>query len=147
MVTTGFNASYDAVLTGGSIVFSNNLSFLTPETLCQVNTPLEHVTGTRSITGNFTAYLDTTAGRTAELFNDMQTYNTEIITDFDVSFIIGGTGNDPRVTVNLAQCHFEIPQHSIEDVISFDVNFHGLPSDLDSTDEATVTYYTQNAPV
>ena len=40
---------YTLTLTGGSITFENNITFLTPEELCRVNTPIGHVTGTRSV--------------------------------------------------------------------------------------------------
>ena len=50
-----FLASYNLILTGGSINLENNITFLTPEELCRVNTPIGHVTGTRNITGSFTA--------------------------------------------------------------------------------------------
>ena len=49
---------YNIVLTGGSINFENNISYLTPEELGQVNKPLGNITGTRSISGNLTCYLD-----------------------------------------------------------------------------------------
>ena len=55
------------------------------------------------------------------------------------------TASSPRVEVNVPRAHLEMPTHSIDDVISIDVNFHGLPSDIaasDSTgaDEVSVTY-------
>ena len=52
-------SSYSLTLTGGNVTISNNMTFLTPETLGVVNQPLGHVTGTRSVSGNFTCYLNT----------------------------------------------------------------------------------------
>ena len=49
----GSGITHDITLTGGSITISNNITYLTPETLGQVNTPLGHVTGTRTVSGNF----------------------------------------------------------------------------------------------
>ena len=46
----------------------------------------------------------------------------------------------------MPKCHLELPAHSIEDVISVDVAFHALSSDLSSdtaanaTNEMSVTY-------
>jgi hypothetical protein len=34
----------------------------------------------------------------------------------------------------------EVPSHSIDDVISLEVNFHALGTDIESTDELTVKY-------
>ena len=64
-------ASYSLVLTGGNITIENNLTYLTPETLGEVNQPLGHVMGTRSISGNFTCYLNTVNDGSAELFDNM----------------------------------------------------------------------------
>ena len=58
-------------LTGGSITISNNITYLTPETLGQVNTPLGHVTGTRTVSGNLTCYLNTDSNGSASLFEDL----------------------------------------------------------------------------
>jgi hypothetical protein len=147
--TTGgsgiFNTSYDLVLTGGNITMENNITFLTPETLGVVNQPLGNVTGTRSISGNFTCYLNNDTDKSAELFEDIIESTTTITNDFDLTFNIGGA-NSPKVVVNMPNCHLEVPTHSIDDVISLDVNFHALPGSIDPGDdtagnyEAKVTY-------
>jgi len=36
--------------------------------------------------------------------------------------------------------HIDIPTHQIEDVISLETNFHGLPSGISEADEVTITY-------
>ena len=47
---------------------------------------------------------------------------------------------------SLPKAHLELPSHSIEDVVSVDVAFHGLASDMSSataanaTNEVSVTY-------
>ena len=66
------------------------MSYLTPETLGSINQPLGHVTGTRSVSGNFTCYLNTPASgaSSADLFEDI-IESTEVITnDFDLTFVI-----------------------------------------------------------
>jgi hypothetical protein len=46
----------------------------------------------------------------------------------------------------MPNCHLEVPTHSIDDIISLDVNFHALPASIDPGDdtagnyEAKVTY-------
>ena len=140
-----FNSSYDLVLTGGNITMENNISFLTPETLGVVNQPLGNVTGTRSISGNFTCYLNNDTDKSAELFEDIIESTSVITNDFDLTFNIGGA-NSPKVAVNMPNCHLEVPTHSIDDIISLDVNFHALPASIDPGDdtagnyEAKVTY-------
>lgn len=139
-----FNASYDLVLTGGNITMENNITFLTPETLGVVNQPLGNVTGTRSISGNFTCYLNNDAGKSAELFEDIIESTSVITNDFDLTFNIGG-GSSPKVAVNMPNCHLEVPTHSMDDIISLDVNFHALPASIDpgstaANYEVKVTY-------
>jgi hypothetical protein len=40
----------------------------------------------------------------------------------------------------MAACHLEVPTHSIDDVISLEVNFHALGTDISSTDEIAIKY-------
>lgn len=66
------DTTYGVTLTGGNITIENNLSYLTPETLGTVNLPLGHVMGTRSVSGNFTCYLNDTANGSLDLFERLQ---------------------------------------------------------------------------
>jgi hypothetical protein len=65
---------------------------------------------------------------------------------FNLTFSIGGSGNTPRCNVQVAKAHLELPSHSFEDVVSVDVAFHGLSTDLSSgtaanaTNEVAITY-------
>lgn len=126
-------------LTGGSITISNNMTYLTPETLGVVNTPLGHVTGTRSISGNFTCYLSNTQNSSMDLFEAIVEDKTTITHDYDLTFNIGGAAA-PNLQFAMPSCHLEIPTHSIEDVISVEVNFHALGTDIASKDELSVKY-------
>lgn len=130
---------YNLTLTGGNITFSNNITFLTPETLGVINQPIGHVTGTRSISGSFTCYLGNHSAGSADLFEDLIESTTTITNDFNLVFAIGGSST-PNVTITLPTCHLEIPSHSIEDVISLETNFHALPSTIDGADEASIVY-------
>ena len=127
------NGVYNVVLTGGSITFTNNITFLTPETLGKVDKPLGHVTGARNVSGNFTCYLDSTSdGDSDDLFTALVAADTLVTNDFTLNFSVGGSST-PSLGINLPQCHLEIPTHSIEDVISLEVNFHGLSTSIDPT--------------
>lgn len=142
--TTNFQSSYDLTLTGGSLSFSNNVTYITPEELGVVNTPFAHVTGTRTIGGSFTCYLtlnSTTlnSNKSRDLFDDLRNASTVVTNSFNLTFKIGGTSGN-RLEVNLPTCHIEIPTHSIEDVISMETNFMALPSTVSETDEMTLTY-------
>ena len=142
----GSDSTYVLTLTGGNITIENNLTYLTPETLGVVNQPLGHVMGTRSISGNFTCYLNTVDQGSAELFEDLLEGTNTITNAFDLDFAIGGAGQTPRIDVSIPKAHLELPTHSIEDVISLDMNFHGLPKDMSDSaiasgeSEIVVTY-------
>ena len=135
-------SEYGLVLTGGNITITNNITFLTPETLGQVNQPIGHVTGSRSVSGSFTCYLNNETDSSAELFEDLVGDTTTVTNNHRLVFAIGGTTpNLPRVEMTMLDCHLELPSHSIDDVISLETAFHALPSAIDKTDEVTVKYF------
>jgi len=138
----GMTDTYTLTLTGGNVTISNNMTFLTPETLGLVNQPLGHVTGTRSVSGNFTCYLNTPATGTSssDLFEDIIESTSVVTNSFDLTFTVGGTGNTPRMVMNLDNCHLEVPTHSIEDIVSLDTSFHALPTSVDATDEIDLIF-------
>ena len=135
---------YDITLTGGNITMSNNVTFITPEEIGLVNTPIGHVTGTRSISGSMNCYLskDTTAtDNSADLWEDLKSITSVVTNSFGLVFKIGGaTASTARLEVNMPTCHLEIPTHSIEDVISVETSFNALPSTIDGTNEVTLKY-------
>lgn len=143
---SGSSVTYDIVLTGGSITLNNNVTFLTPETLGIVNVPLEHVTGNRSVTGNFTCYLDEKTNGSIDLYEDLLGATTVVTNAFALDFYIGGkdTGDNPvapGVQFKMGQCHLEIPSISNDDVIGLEVNFTALPANISGTDEITRIRY------
>ena len=148
------NGKYSLTLTGGSFTVGNNITYLVPEELGAINKPLEHVTGTRTATGNATCYItlndsDTTSGSSRQFFNDLVSTNAmaKVVNKFKVTMHIGGsaaTGNttDPALKIIFPTAHIEVPTHSVEDVISLETNFTALPTDFGSADEITeIRYY------
>ena len=132
--------TYDLTLTGGNITISNNMTYLTPETLGVVNTPLGHVTGTRSVTGSFNCYLNRATDSSAELFEQLITNTGTVTNDFGLTFNVGGATGTPRIEFAMDSCHLELPTHSIEDVVSLEATFHALPDSVDDTDELSIRY-------
>lgn len=132
---------YGVTLTGGSITINNNINFLTPEVLGVVNVPLGHVTGTRSVSGSFTCYLDEATNGSIDLYQDLLNATTTVTNRFQLQFFVGGKGStagypgSPGVMLDMGQCHLEIPTINIDDVIGFEVNFTALPSNISGTDE------------
>lgn len=145
--TTPTSTTYDITLTGGQITINNNISYLTPEVLGVVNVPLTHVTGTRTVSGNFTAYLDEVSNGTTDLFQNLAEVGYATVTNtFALDFYVGGyTSNDlptaPGIQFTFDNAHVEVPAINMDDVISVEANFHGLPTTVGGTDEITAVRY------
>ena len=137
---SGSSITYALTLTGGSITISNNMTFLTPETLGVINQPLDHVTGTRSVSGSFTCYLSNASNGSMDLWEDLIGATGIVTNSADLTFKIGGAGNTPRVEFDMPACHLEVPTHSIDDIISVEMNFHALGTDIESADELAIKY-------
>ena len=138
-----YETSYQVALTGGNVTISNNISYLTPEEIGKVNQPIEHVTGTRTVSGSLTCYLgssDVATNKVADLFKDLIADVNTVINKFAITLQVGGTGTGPKVEISLPTAHLEIPSHSIEDVISLETNFHGLGTGVGEGDEVKITY-------
>jgi hypothetical protein len=147
------NGKYSLTLTGGNFNLGNNITYLVPEELGAINKPLEHVTGTRTATGNATCYLtledsDSTNGTSRQFFNDLVGTGamSKVVNKFKVTMDIGGTAAaadavNPALSIVFPTAHIEVPSHSIEDVISLETNFTALPTDFGAADEITsITY-------
>jgi len=132
-------ASYTIVLTGGNITITNNVEHATPASLGIVNVPFGHTMGTRSVSGNFTCYLDNAGTASADLWQDLQASTSVTRNSFGLTFGVGGSAA-PRMEVACAKAMLEVPVHSVADVISMEVAFHGLGSDIGDTDELTIKY-------
>ena len=141
---TAYQTSYSVAITGGNVTISNNINYLTPEELGKVNQPIEHVTGTRTVTGSATCYLassDAATNRSRDLFADLVSDINTVINKFAVTLKVGGTDTTkPRFEINIPTAHLEIPSHSVEDVISLETNFHGLGTGMSEGDEVTLKY-------
>jgi len=138
-----YETSYQVALTGGNVTISNNISYLTPEEIGKVNQPIEHVTGTRTVTGSLTCYLgssDVATNKVSDLFKDLVADVNTVINKFAITLQVGGTATGPKVEISLPTAHLEIPSHSIEDVISVETNFHGLGTSVGEGDELKITY-------
>ena len=137
--------TYDVVLTGGSFSVENNITYLTPEELGNVNTPLANITGARTITGTLNCYFDNDQAnsKSGELFSDLVSDTTTIRNNFDMSINVGGeTASTPRLAIDVPTAHLEIPVINVEDLLTLEVTYHGQVADgnVDSTNEATIIY-------
>lgn len=150
---SGAGTTYNIALTGGSISIANNISYVVPNNLGVVNQPIGYFTGTRSITGNVTAYLRTGTNNSAQIISDILTANAAE-TKFKVQIEIGGATNGVHVDMEMNGCVLQVPTVETGDVMSTTVNFSAQgyePAyaasagsniyDIEQTNDLAVYYY------
>lgn len=143
--------TYSIALTGGNITYANNLTYVTPAILGIVNAPVQYFTGTRSITGNVTAYLKAGTGITgsAQLLSDILTANAAE-TKFALQIEVGGAANATRVEFDMNGCLLQVPSIATGDPMTTTINFtaQGYDSiisnniyDLGQTNDIAIRYF------
>jgi len=119
----GANQLYNFPVTSMTFGYNNNISFLTPEELGKLNTPIGNFTGARDISGTLTAYLKVGSGRSAQLLRDiLGDRRTSHSTSANANLQVGGT-TAPYMAFYMPAVQFDLPVHQIEDVISLQMNF------------------------
>lgn len=128
---------YNLPITGGSITFSNNNTYLIPEILGVVNYPIGYYTGTRSITGSITAYLRTgSVNESGQLLATLLTAPVENKYSLDV--FVGGETNLRKLVIEMPGVTLQIPSVEIADVVSTTINFTAQPFDSGGTNSYNV---------
>lgn len=149
---TGGGTTYKVPLTGGSLTFNNNITFLTPSNLGIVNTPITYFTGVRSITGTINAYLKTGASDdTGSLLANMLSDTGNTSPKFNLEINIGGeSATSPRVRLSMPTTVLTLPSVDVQQVVSTAINFTAQSSsdgtasgtyDITKSNELTVTYF------
>lgn len=130
----GTGQAYSVPITGGTFTFSNNIEYVTPETLGAVNSAIGYFTGTRAISGNLTAYLKTGAFESAALLKQMLVdAATTTETKFLLEIAVGGKSNTTRVELLMPGTSLQIPSIDVQDVVSTTINFNAQGYYLDAT--------------
>lgn len=117
-------AAYSIVLTGGSITLTNNVTYITPDTLHGIDVPFTHQLGVLGITGNITCYLESGTDKSQELLSNLSARSVQA-EDTAVNITVGASGG-PRIQFLLDHCHLEVPTTNFEDVVSIDLPFTAL---------------------
>lgn len=130
---------YSVPITGGSVTISNNVTFLTPNTLSCLDVPIGSFTGTFSVEGEMSAYLDDKVGGTAELMDDIVGARA-VTNDFEISVVMGGeyAAGAPACVIHLSNAQVRIPEINTDDVLGVSVSFKGIPTDFDTGDEVLI---------
>lgn len=119
----GTDVKYVFPVTALTFDYNNNMTYLTPEELSSLNTPIGQFTGTRAVTGSATMYLRAGDNESSQFLrniaNDARTSSAQTS---NANLIIGGS-TAPYVAFQLDAVQFEFPQLAVEDIISMSVNF------------------------
>ena len=131
--------AYDISIIGGSITVANNITYLTPETLGIVDQPIGSFTGTRQVSGTLNCYLDTKSNGSNELLKNLSAATNLVTNAFDMSlFMGGGSSATPVIEFDIPKAHIQIPVIEVADVISTNIEFMALGSNLSTGDEMVV---------
>jgi hypothetical protein len=143
--------SYCIPITGGTLTVENNMSYLTPAELAIVNQPLAGFTGSRLVSGSFTAYLNTGAMGSGGLLDDLLAKITEVTNNYKIIFHMGGASGStgPRVDFTIDHAQVSVPTTDVQDIISTTVNFvgkcwSGTAQSFEGANEMTIGYVTGN---
>ena len=132
-------------VTALSFDYNNNISYLTPEELSALNSPIGQFTGTRAVSGSATMYLrvgDTeSAGFLRNVSQDARTSSAQTS---NANLIIGGT-TAPYVAFQMDAVQFDFPALATEDVISMSVNFVAQETTANRGDGGEVTIFAAKA--
>lgn len=128
-------------VTALSFDYNNNITYLTPEELSSLNSPIGQFTGTRAVSGSATMYLRTgdleSAGFLRNISQDTRTSSAQTS---NANLIIGGT-TAPYVAFQMDAVQFDFPALATEDVISMSVNFVAQETTANRGDGGEVTIF------
>jgi hypothetical protein len=142
--------AYTLALTGGSLTISNNVTYLTPANIAEVNKPVTYFTSTRAISGTLNCYLRTGTGNSADLMSQMlATSSSDVNPAFFIKIAVGGSANVTHVDFTMPAVVLSIPAVNAEQVVSTTINFTaqgstGSAFDIGQSNELTVEYITAN---
>ena len=149
----GSQAFYNIALTGGTITIANNISYVTPSTLAEVDTPVGSFTGSFSVSGNMDSYLrggigladgsDIDNAYGSEDLLRLMSENREVINASNIIFEMGGRTNASKVLVTLPNAQIGVPAMSVDSIVSQSLEFKGIPSssDMNDGDEVNLEFF------
>lgn len=129
-------------VTAMSLNYTNNITYLTPEEMAALNTPIGQFTGSKTITGSISAYLR--AGSTTDKNNSarflsglIKDTRTSVASVSSANLIIGGN-TAPYVNFGMPAVQFNFPTDTIEDVIGVTAEFLAQEKTKGTGDELSI---------
>ena len=121
--TGAAGVTYTFPVTALTFEYNNNLTYLTPEELSALNSPIGNFVGTRGVTGSATMYLRAGDNQSTQFMrNIIQDSRTSSAQTSNANLIVGGA-TAPYVAFSMPAVQFEFPQVAVEDVLAVSVNF------------------------
>jgi hypothetical protein len=115
--------TYTFPVTALTWTWNNNITYLTPEELASLNTPIGNFAGARQINGSVTAYLRHGSTNSATFRkNIVEDTRTSHATAANANVQVGGT-SAPYIAFYMPAVQFSFPVHNIEDVISLTIDY------------------------
>lgn len=115
--------TYAFPITALSWTWTNNITYLTPEELATLNTPIGNFTGARQISGSLTAYLRHGSTNSATFRRNIAgDTRTTHATAANANISVGGS-SAPYLAFYMPAVQFSFPVHNIEDVISLTIDY------------------------
>lgn len=135
---SGAGVTFTFPVTALSFDYNNNITYLTPEELASLNSPIGQFAGARAITGSLSAYLRSGSSDTAQFLKQVveDTRTTSAATS-NANLRIGGS-TAPYFAINMPAVAFELPTHAVEDIIGISVNFLAQETAKGTGDEMTL---------
>ena len=125
-------------VTALSFDYNNNITYLTPEELAALNSPIGQFAGARAISGSLSAYLRGGSDNSAQFLKQIvEDGRTSSAATSNANLKIGGA-TAPFFAINMPRVQFELPVHAIEDVIGVSVNFLAQETTKGTGDEMTL---------
>src|SRR6056300_186806 len=137
----GADVKYTFPVTAVSFDYNNNITYLTPEELANLNEPIGQFTGTRAVTGSATMYLRSGDNESAQFIRNIQNDSRTASAQTSNANLIVGGATAPYVAFQLDACQFEFPAIAVEDVISMPVNFVGQETSANKGNGGEVTVF------
>lgn len=146
--------NYNIPITGASVSINNNITYLTPSTLAEVDQPIGSFTGGFDVTGSIQAYLKTSVGATgavgnrysaADLLDHMLAPSAlgSVTNSANIVMTLGGLAvGDAKCIITIPTAHLSVPEVSVEDVVSTSIELKGITTsaDLLSGSEITIEF-------
>ena len=146
--SSGDVASYTFPVTGLTFDVNNNITYLTPEELASLNSPITQFTGVQTITGSISAYLRSGASASDNsasfLRNIVANTSTSIAQGTQANLKIGGA-TAPYFAIDMQATQFSFPTHTIEDVVGISAEFLAQETTAQKGAGANVTFVVEAA--